>query len=85
VRRSARPSAITPMAAPPIKVSCKLIQRPLTTVGKTSLPYSISKKVVLTVCQPGLVIRMTRSVPSTKIEEAAAILACWRPRRVLRL
>ena len=78
VRINARPKAITPIAAPPINVSCKLIHKPFMTVGKTSLPYSISKKVVLTVSQPGLVTRITNNVPSTKIEEAAAILACLR-------
>jgi hypothetical protein len=36
------------------------------TVGNTSLPYSISKNVDLTVSQPGDVTRTKASVPKTK-------------------
>jgi hypothetical protein len=36
----------------------------------------MSKKVVLTVSQPGLVTRIANNVPKTKMEEAAAIPAC---------
>jgi hypothetical protein len=38
----------------------------------------MSKNVFLTVSQPGLVIGIINKVPSTKIDEAAAIPACLR-------
>jgi len=42
------------------------------------LPYSISKNVVFTVCQPGDVTRTIASVPRTRKEETAATITCLR-------
>ena len=42
------------------------------------MPYSTSKNVLLTVCQPGEVTRTRASVPKTSKEETAAIKTCLR-------
>ncbi|CAB5114650.1 unannotated protein [freshwater metagenome] len=78
VRIRAKPRAMTPIQAPPIKVNCRLIQRPAITVGRTSRPYSISKNVFLTTSQPGEETTMAMRAPITRIEDRVAINPCLR-------
>ena len=73
MRKSASASAMMAMAMPPTSVSCRLTTKPRITVGKTSFPYSISKKVLFTDSHPGDVTRTTARVPRTRTVETRAI------------